>query len=247
MKICKNCNIEYETGNFCKKCGSELVEKEEQQELVCSECGMSLSSDFLFCPKCGTKVGDGNKSVSSESWQEVKKFTEELLLQIINVCEFKNSTMRKKEPVMTTILSHDQGLGKRLLNGYNISVDKNALQECKTYGDLVNLIIRNKASAENKSVPAEFGQEEKKQIGVSSNDDEYIKSEIRKFIADFYHRDYDKVKTYVLLRDIGCDNVSKLSWELQRSFGITIPEEYDNKFRTVGDVCFAMDSLLKKN
>lgn len=158
MKICKNCNIEYETGNFCKKCGSELVEKEEQQEFVCSECGMSLSSDFLFCPKCGTKVGD-----------------------------------------------------------------------------------------ENKSVPAEFRQEEKKQIGVSSNDDEYIKSEIRKFIADFYHRDYDKVKTYVLLRDIGCDNVSKLSWELQRSFGITIPEEYDKKFRTVGDVCFAMDSLLKKN
>lgn len=147
MKICKNCDIEYETGNFCKKCGSKLVEKEEE-EVVCSKCGMTLSSDFLFCPKCGTKVGVENNAVSAklgrerkESSQEVKKYTKEQLLQIIKVCEFKNSVWNNKEISMRTILSHDQGIWKRLVNRYNIRVDKNALKKCKTYGDLVNLIM----------------------------------------------------------------------------------------------------------
>lgn len=55
MKICINCNTEYETGNFCKKCGGELVEKEEPK-LVCSNCGTELNPGTKFCPECGTKV-----------------------------------------------------------------------------------------------------------------------------------------------------------------------------------------------
>lgn len=55
MRFCKNCNTEYETGKFCKKCGGELVEKVEET-LVCPNCGKTLDPGTKFCPECGTKV-----------------------------------------------------------------------------------------------------------------------------------------------------------------------------------------------
>lgn len=78
MKICKNCNAEYETGKFCKKCGSELVDKEEQV-LVCSKCGTPLEPSAKFCPECGTKVSL-DKLVCSHCGMELKpgsKFCQE--------------------------------------------------------------------------------------------------------------------------------------------------------------------------
>lgn len=95
------------------------------------------------------------QSVSSDSIHEGKKYTEEQLLRIIKDCEYKHSEFHHHEPTMTTSLSTQDGLWKRLSNRYNIVVDKKVLQECRTYGDLVNLIM-GKPVASNKS---EEGQE----------------------------------------------------------------------------------------
>lgn len=112
MKICKNCNIEYESGNFCKKCGSELVEKEEQT-LVCAKCGMKLEPGEKFCSECGAKVTH-QKLVCSYCGKELKigakfcsecgtKVGEEILaeksLQDIN----KNETSENTESIEATV------------------------------------------------------------------------------------------------------------------------------------------------
>ena len=52
MKICRNCNCEYEDNvNFCPQCGSKL-----ESDKFCSNCGKKLSPDAKFCPECGAKV-----------------------------------------------------------------------------------------------------------------------------------------------------------------------------------------------
>ncbi|HAC31310.1 MAG TPA: hypothetical protein DCF70_01625 [Treponema sp.] len=55
MKICPKCNEKFDSGKFCKFCGSAL--QDELQEIHCRSCGAILKDDAKFCPDCGAKVG----------------------------------------------------------------------------------------------------------------------------------------------------------------------------------------------
>lgn len=112
MKTCPICNTEYEDDvNFCKKDGSELVEKVAEEKKcpkcgktysqeaafcmicgvklisaddkkTCSNCGAELSDGALFCMKCGTKV----ESEQSDEMASIESsvINEELVKAIIN-------------------------------------------------------------------------------------------------------------------------------------------------------------------
>jgi RNA polymerase subunit RPABC4/transcription elongation factor Spt4 len=55
MKICPKCNLEYgDEFNFCRSCGSKLVQKVEER--VCPGCGRRLEAAFEFCPYCGSTL-----------------------------------------------------------------------------------------------------------------------------------------------------------------------------------------------
>ncbi|HAC31309.1 MAG TPA: hypothetical protein DCF70_01620 [Treponema sp.] len=54
MKICPKCNEKFDSGKFCKFCGSAL--QDELQEIHCTSCGAILKDDAKFCPECGAKV-----------------------------------------------------------------------------------------------------------------------------------------------------------------------------------------------
>ena len=64
MKICNNCNREYDDGlNFCSKCGGALTAK--PQEYFCPSCGKSLGESFdRFCPYCGCQFGQVQKTIA---------------------------------------------------------------------------------------------------------------------------------------------------------------------------------------
>lgn len=53
MKICKNCNIEYQDNmKFCPKCGTKL----ESKPNVCPNCGTEYEEGQKFCSECGSKL-----------------------------------------------------------------------------------------------------------------------------------------------------------------------------------------------
>lgn len=55
MKICPNCNIEYNDDvSFCGHCGSPLVQKIENP--FCPYCGKQLDNEYSFCPYCGKSI-----------------------------------------------------------------------------------------------------------------------------------------------------------------------------------------------
>lgn len=54
MKICPKCNEKFDSGKFCKFCGSAL--QDELQEIHCTSCGAILKDNAKFCPECGAKV-----------------------------------------------------------------------------------------------------------------------------------------------------------------------------------------------
>ena len=61
MKICSNCNLEYEDKfAFCHKCGSKLQVKIDQS--FCPYCGNSIETDGEFCPFCGNTLKDDETS-----------------------------------------------------------------------------------------------------------------------------------------------------------------------------------------
>ena len=55
MLICPNCNAEFESGKFCKKCGTQLIDK-TAGPAHCANCGAELEEGATFCGECGTKV-----------------------------------------------------------------------------------------------------------------------------------------------------------------------------------------------
>lgn len=55
MLVCPSCNAEYESGKFCKKCGTKLIDK-SAGPTHCANCGAELEEGALFCGECGTKV-----------------------------------------------------------------------------------------------------------------------------------------------------------------------------------------------
>ena len=60
MKICLNCQLEYDDKfAFCKKCGTKLETKEEEK--ICPNCMKEDKTDGVFCPYCGS-ILDRNKS-----------------------------------------------------------------------------------------------------------------------------------------------------------------------------------------
>lgn len=118
MKLCKNCEIEYEAGQFCKKCGNTLVDKDEQvltcancgnklepgvkfcpecgtkvavQKLVCSGCGIELKPGVKFCPECGTKFDKENKEEKKEESTTVRTETSNILLDVTLAYAEKNT------------------------------------------------------------------------------------------------------------------------------------------------------------
>ena len=65
MKICTKCSKTFESGKFCKFCGTPLVDQESASadgaqtaadEQTCASCGAVLKAGAKFCPKCGAKV-----------------------------------------------------------------------------------------------------------------------------------------------------------------------------------------------
>ena len=76
MKICPQCNIEYQDNmKFCPECGSKL----EYKPNVCPNCGTKYKGYQKFCVECGTKLemtSEGNlyqKQFSSEIEELCKK------------------------------------------------------------------------------------------------------------------------------------------------------------------------------
>lgn len=55
MLVCPSCNAEYESGKFCKKCGTKLIDK-SAGPTHCANCGAELEEGAMFCGECGTKV-----------------------------------------------------------------------------------------------------------------------------------------------------------------------------------------------
>lgn len=57
MRICPNCNLEYEDKYlFCHQCGSKLQEIIEQS--FCPYCGNRIETEGDFCPYCGNSLSD---------------------------------------------------------------------------------------------------------------------------------------------------------------------------------------------
>lgn len=57
---CSNCGSQLNEGaRFCRKCGTEIVEKTEVLEQnICQECGNLLEMNALFCNNCGHKLSE---------------------------------------------------------------------------------------------------------------------------------------------------------------------------------------------
>ena len=53
-KICPNCKEQFDTGNFCKFCGTKLVEKAEEPK--CPKCGAPAVNGAKFCNMCGSPL-----------------------------------------------------------------------------------------------------------------------------------------------------------------------------------------------
>lgn len=66
MKICSNCNREYEDNlNYCSNCGESLSVK--LQECFCTNCGKSLGETVdRYCPYCGYQLFSVNHSKNTE-------------------------------------------------------------------------------------------------------------------------------------------------------------------------------------
>jgi len=57
MKICLNCNLEYDNKfAFCHRCGRKLQEKIKQN--YCPYCGNKIETDGEYCPFCGELLID---------------------------------------------------------------------------------------------------------------------------------------------------------------------------------------------
>ena len=64
MKICPNCQIEYEDKfAFCHQCGSKLQEINEQN--FCPYCGNKVETEGDFCPFCGNSFNENNSVTMS--------------------------------------------------------------------------------------------------------------------------------------------------------------------------------------
>lgn len=65
MKKCDVCQLTFEEGMFCNKCGGALVDFEPEQSaesLVCAYCGTEGNTG-KFCGKCGQPLAQGAKGV----------------------------------------------------------------------------------------------------------------------------------------------------------------------------------------
>ncbi|SFE87978.1 double zinc ribbon domain-containing protein [Succiniclasticum ruminis] len=77
MKICPSCQLEYDNKYaFCKKCGSQLVAKEERR--TCPKCGSLIETNGSFCPHCGASLS-GNKLDDTETTSGFKGDNEKKL------------------------------------------------------------------------------------------------------------------------------------------------------------------------
>ena len=57
---CLNCGNEIKEGaNFCRECGSEVIQQTEVLEgNICPSCGNVLEEDAIFCNNCGCRVAN---------------------------------------------------------------------------------------------------------------------------------------------------------------------------------------------
>ena len=65
--FCPNCNYVFPYGNFCKICGTKLVEPPPKRP--CPECGEVSRSDAAYCCNCGVKL-DGDLSELADVLRE---------------------------------------------------------------------------------------------------------------------------------------------------------------------------------
>ena len=82
---CENCGNEVREGaKFCSKCGSNILEQQEDHsgkhnvhetktEKRCVNCGNVLREESKFCPKCGSSTLEQKEDVSTLKDEEKDK------------------------------------------------------------------------------------------------------------------------------------------------------------------------------
>ncbi len=179
MKICPNCNEKFDSGKFCKFCGSAL--QDEVQELYCSNCGIKLDSGAKFCSNCGAKLEQQNSIITDE--KNIEKPTGKNESQNIS----DNEGIRKC-PVCHT----EFGDSSMFCPKCGAQCGKNTLQAAplnpNTWTNLSVYSLQMLLSAENKShnsiLQAAIGKRYYFGINVSEND-----SEAKKFFEKSANQD----------------------------------------------------------
>ena len=84
---CENCGNEVREGaKFCSKCGSNILEQQEDHsgkhnvhetktEKRCVNCGNVLREESKFCPKCGSSTLEQKEDVSTLKDEEKSKLS----------------------------------------------------------------------------------------------------------------------------------------------------------------------------
>ena len=65
--LCSNCGeVLPDDGRFCINCGQEFVRKDPEPEKNCSNCGKSFVGEFMFCPFCGEELEEEQELICDE-------------------------------------------------------------------------------------------------------------------------------------------------------------------------------------
>lgn len=131
MKICKQCNIEYEDNmKFCPECGTKL----EDVRKTCPNCGSEYKEGQKFCSECGQNLEQAAHCTSSNN---TNIDVEELYHKALFIYENEEVTPdEEKEVVEYFTIAAEKGhaeaqhyLGKIYEEGFGVNVDISKSEE----------------------------------------------------------------------------------------------------------------------